>query len=116
MDLIQATLQAAKMRLRPILMTSFAFILGVLPLAISTGAGSGSQNAIGTGVMCGMLTATFLGVYLIPLSFVLVSRMFHVKVHRLDEHDEDDRPRPPGNQPSSEDKQYERFSAAGEGI
>ncbi|MCC8193245.1 MAG: efflux RND transporter permease subunit, partial [Deltaproteobacteria bacterium] len=114
MDLIQATLQASKMRLRPILMTSFAFILGVLPLAISKGAGSGSQNAIGTGVMCGMITATFLGIYLIPLSFVMISRIFHVRVHRLDEDDED-RPQPPDS-PSSGEKQYERFSAAGEGI
>lgn len=113
MDLIQATLQASKMRLRPILMTSFAFILGVLPLAISKGAGSGSQNAIGTGVMCGMITATFLGIYLIPLSFVMISRIFHVKVHRLDEHDDDTSP---PDAPSDEVKQYERFSAAGEGI
>jgi len=118
MDLIQATLQAAKMRLRPILMTSFAFILGVLPLVLSTGAGSGSQNAIGTGVMCGMLSATFLGIYLIPLSFVLVSRIFHVKVHKLDDHDDEDGgpTPPPTDQSSSGDKQYERFSAAGEGI
>ncbi|SBV91267.1 multidrug efflux system protein [uncultured delta proteobacterium] len=114
MDLIQATLQASKMRLRPILMTSFAFILGVLPLAISKGAGSGSQNAIGTGVMCGMITATFLGIYLIPLSFVMISRIFHVTVHRLDEGDDEDHPKPPES-PSGE-KQYERFSAAGEGI
>ncbi|MDL2209339.1 multidrug efflux RND transporter permease subunit [Desulfovibrio sp. OttesenSCG-928-O18] len=114
MDLIQATLQASKMRLRPILMTSFAFILGVLPLAISKGAGSGSQNAIGTGVMCGMITATFLGIYLIPLSFVMISRIFHVKVHKLGDDDED-HPEPPDST-SSGDKQYERFSAAGEGI
>ena len=55
MDLIEATLEAARMRLRPILMTSLAFTLGVLPLAIATGAGSGSQNAIGTGVLGGMI-------------------------------------------------------------
>lgn len=116
MDLIQATLQASKMRLRPILMTSFAFILGVLPLAISTGAGSGSQNAIGTGVMCGMLTATFLGIYLIPLSFVMVSRIFKVKVRHIDDDDEDAKP-PSGNgSPGDSGKDYERFSAAGEGI
>ena len=115
MDLIQATLQASKMRLRPILMTSFAFILGVLPLVLSRGAGSGSQNAIGTGVMCGMITATLLGVYLIPLSFVMISRVFHVKVHRLDEPDDEDNPPPTASTP--EDKQqFERFSAAGEGI
>ncbi len=82
MDLVHATLEAVRMRLRPILMTSFAFILGVLPLAISTGAGSGSQNAIGTGVMAGMISATFLGIFFIPLSFVLVSRIFKVDVHK----------------------------------
>ncbi len=82
MDLIHATLEAVRMRLRPILMTSFAFILGVLPLAISTGAGSGSQNAIGTGVMAGMISATFLGIFFIPLSFVMVSRIFKVQVHK----------------------------------
>ena len=67
------------MRLRPILMTSLAFILGVLPLAISTGAGSGSQNAIGTGVMGGMIAATFLGIFFVPLFFVLVRRVFKGK-------------------------------------
>ena len=80
MDLIHATLEAARLRLRPILMTSFAFILGVLPLATSTGPGSASQNAIGTGVACGMLSATVLGVFYIPLAFVIVSRIFKVKV------------------------------------
>ena len=58
--LIEATLDAVRMRLRPILMTSLAFILGVMPLVISTGAGSGAQNAVGTGVMGGMVTATVL--------------------------------------------------------
>ncbi|CAK7069341.1 MAG: Multidrug efflux pump subunit AcrB [Desulfovibrio sp.] len=120
MDLIQATLQAAKMRLRPILMTSFAFILGVLPLALSKGAGSGSQNAIGTGVMCGMITATFLGIYLIPLSFVMISRIFKVKVRHITDDDEDGDNTPPNNTPSGggdgTGKDYERFSAAGEGI
>ncbi len=79
-DLIEATVHAVHLRLRPIIMTSLAFILGVLPLAISTGAGSGSQNAIGTGVMCGMLTATGLGVFYTPIFFVVVSRLFKVKV------------------------------------
>nr|WP_315592424.1 efflux RND transporter permease subunit [uncultured Cupriavidus sp.] len=68
-DLTSATLQAVRMRLRPILMTSFAFILGVLPLAISTGAGAGSQNALGTGVAGGMLAATLLGIFYAPLFF-----------------------------------------------
>ena len=68
--LLEATLEASRQRLRPILMTSFAFILGVLPLAIATGAGSGSQNSIGIGVMGGMISATFLGILLIPVLFL----------------------------------------------
>jgi len=71
---IDAALAAAKIRLRPILMTSFAFILGVLPLAISTGAGANSRIAIGTAVIGGMLTATLLAIFYIPLFFVLVRR------------------------------------------
>jgi multidrug efflux pump len=71
---IDAALEAAKIRLRPILMTSFAFIFGVLPLAISTGAGANSRIAIGTAVIGGMLTATVLAVFYIPLFFVLVRR------------------------------------------
>jgi multidrug efflux pump len=62
------------MRLRPILMTSLAFGFGVLPLAIATGAGSGSQNAIGTGVIGGMITATVLAIFFVPLFYVLVRR------------------------------------------
>ena len=61
------------MRLRPIIMTSLAFVLGVIPLAISSGAGSGSQHAIGTGVIGGMITATVLAVFWVPLFFVAVS-------------------------------------------
>jgi multidrug efflux pump len=76
MGLIDATLEAARLRLRPILMTSLAFFFGVLPLALTTGAGSGAQNAIGTSVTGGMLTATFLAVFYIPLFFVLVIRIF----------------------------------------
>ena len=71
---IEAAMEAARLRLRPILMTSLAFVLGVLPLAISNGAGSGSQHAIGTGVIGGMLTATFLAIFMIPMFFVVVSR------------------------------------------
>ncbi|WP_432379677.1 efflux RND transporter permease subunit [Duganella sp. P38] len=78
-DLKKATLHAVKLRLRPILMTSIAFGLGVLPLAISSGAGSGSQNAIGIGVLGGMLTATFLGIFFVPLFFVLVRGYFAPK-------------------------------------
>ena len=75
-DLIGATLEAVHLRLRPILMTSFAFILGVMPLVISTGAGSASRNAIGTGVAGGMLAATVLGIFLVPVFFVAVRRVF----------------------------------------
>ncbi|MEF0940306.1 efflux RND transporter permease subunit [Rhizobium sp. BR 362] len=75
-DLIPATLEAARQRLRPILMTSLAFILGVMPLAIANGAGSGSQNSIGIGVMGGMISATVLGIFFIPLLFVSVRRIF----------------------------------------
>ncbi|TDR82965.1 efflux RND transporter permease subunit [Paludibacterium purpuratum] len=74
--LIEATLEAARMRLRPILMTSLAFGLGVLPLAISNGAGSGSQHAIGTGVLGGMFASTVLGIFLIPLFFVQIRKFF----------------------------------------
>ena len=75
-ELKEATLQAVHLRLRPILMTSIAFGLGVLPLAVSSGAGSGSQNAIGVGVLGGMLTATFLGIFFVPVFFVLVRGFF----------------------------------------
>ncbi|CAM2191628.1 efflux RND transporter permease subunit [Paraburkholderia sp. A1RI_3L] len=73
---IEAALEAARLRLRPILMTSLAFILGVLPLAISNGAGSASQHAIGTGVIGGMLTATFLAIFMIPMFFVVIRARF----------------------------------------
>ena len=76
MGLMEATLEATRLRLRPILMTSLAFILGVLPLATAKGAGSGSQNAIGTGVMGGMISATFLAIFFVPLFFVIVRRLF----------------------------------------
>ncbi len=76
MQLKDATLEACRLRFRPILMTSFAFILGVLPLAISTGAGANSRHAIGTGVIGGMLAATFLAVILVPVFFVVVRRIF----------------------------------------
>jgi multidrug efflux pump len=73
---IEAAVEAARLRLRPILMTSMAFILGVLPLAVSNGAGSGSQHAIGTGVIGGMLSATFLAIFMIPMFFVVISLKF----------------------------------------
>ena len=74
--LIEATLDAVRMRLRPILMTSLAFILGVMPLVISSGAGSGAQNAVGTGVMGGMVSATLLAIFFVPVFFVVISRFF----------------------------------------
>jgi hydrophobe/amphiphile efflux-1 (HAE1) family protein len=73
--LIESILEAVKLRLRPILMTSMAFVLGVLPLVLSTGAGSASQNAIGTGVAGGMISGTFLAIFLVPVFFVVVSRI-----------------------------------------
>ena len=84
---IEAALEAARIRLRPILMTSFAFIFGVLPLAVSTGAGANSRIAIGTSVIGGMLTATVLAIFYIPLFFVLVRRgvrdsLKYVREHR----------------------------------
>lgn len=75
-DLIEATLMAARQRLRPILMTSLAFILGVLPLALSTGAGAASRHDIGTGVVGGMITATVLAIFLVPVFYVVVRRLF----------------------------------------
>ncbi|HSI51103.1 MAG TPA: efflux RND transporter permease subunit [Ideonella sp.] len=75
-SLLAATLEACHLRFRPIIMTSFAFILGVLPLAIASGAGSASQRAIGTGVIGGMITATVLAVLLVPVFFVVVRRIF----------------------------------------
>jgi multidrug efflux pump len=78
-SLADAAATAARERLRPILMTSLAFILGVAPLAMSTGAGSGGQNAIGTGVIGGMLSATLLAILLVPVFFVVVLRLFRVK-------------------------------------
>ncbi len=75
LSLLDATLEAAKLRLRPIIMTSLAFILGVVPLAIASGAGSAAQNAIGIGVLGGMLSATLLGIFFIPSFFVIIRRL-----------------------------------------
>ncbi|MDO3383617.1 efflux RND transporter permease subunit [Gilvimarinus algae] len=75
MDLMKATMESVRMRLRPIIMTSLAFGLGVTPLAISTGAGSGSQNAIGTAVLGGIISATFLAIFFVPLFFVVVFKL-----------------------------------------
>jgi HAE1 family hydrophobic/amphiphilic exporter-1 len=77
--LIDATLEASKLRLRPIVMTSLDFGFGVLPLAIANGAGGGAQKAIGTSVLGGMITATFLAIFFIPLFYVTVVQLFSKK-------------------------------------
>ena len=82
MGLIEATLEGAKLRLRPIVMTSLAFGFGVLPLAKATGAGAGAQTAIGTGVLGGMATATFLAIFFIPLLFVVIHRLSNGRERR----------------------------------
>jgi multidrug efflux pump len=82
---IDAAIEAARIRLRPILMTSFAFIFGVMPLAVATGAGANSRIAIGTGVIGGMLTATVLAIFYIPLFFVLVRRTVRDGLRKLRE-------------------------------
>lgn len=81
-DLVAATVEASRLRLRPIIMTSLCFILGVVPLALSSGAGSGAQNALGTAVLTGMITATGLGIYYTPLFFIVVTRFFSGKLRR----------------------------------
>ena len=88
-DLVEATLEACRLRFRPILMTSIAFIFGVLPLAVSTGAGANSRHAIGTGVMGGMIAATVLAVFLVPVFFVVVRRIFpgHKRHRTEDDHE-----------------------------
>ncbi|MFD1952532.1 efflux RND transporter permease subunit [Sphingomonas arantia] len=101
-----AAIEAARLRLRPILMTSLAFIFGVLPLAISTGAGAQSRVAIGTAVIGGMLTATILAIFFVPLFFVLVRRVFKGPQHGAparandkDDKDATDRSAPPPAKP-----------------
>lgn len=81
-SLSRAALRAAQTRLRPIIMTSLAFIAGVMPLAIATGAGANSRIAIGTGIIGGTLTATLLAIFFVPLFFVLVKRLFAGKSRR----------------------------------
>ncbi|WP_296256691.1 MULTISPECIES: efflux RND transporter permease subunit [unclassified Pseudomonas] len=85
--LVEATIEACRMRLRPIVMTSMAFILGVVPLAISSGAGAGSQHSIGTGVIGGMITAVILAIFWVPLFFVSISALFKSKQKHIP-HDE----------------------------
>jgi multidrug efflux pump subunit AcrB len=76
---MEATLEGAKLRFRPIVMTSLAFGFGVLPLALTTGAGAGAQNAIGTSVLGGMVTGTFLAVFYIPLFYFVIYRLMERK-------------------------------------
>ena len=75
-DLLEAVVEAVRLRLRPILMTSIAFGLGVFPLAVATGAGAGAQSAIGIAVLGGMLTGTFLCIFFVPVFFVLINKIF----------------------------------------
>ena len=86
---LAAVLEACRLRLRPILMTSIAFVAGVFPLAISTGAGAESRRAIGTGVIGGMVAATVLAIFLVPVFFMVVRRLFpgHARKHKEEQHD-----------------------------
>ena len=97
MNAFDAAIAAAKLRLRPILMTSFAFIFGVFPLAISTGAGAGGQNAIGRAVVGGMLSATVLAIFFVPMFFVVVLRLFgrHRDEDKAEQDTNRDDPAPP---------------------
>ena len=81
-DVVTAAINAAHLRLRPILMTSFAFILGCLPLAIATGPGAGSRVSMGNAVVGGMTFNTFVGIFLIPVLFVVVERFFSRGKHK----------------------------------
>ncbi|WP_017444150.1 efflux RND transporter permease subunit [Gayadomonas joobiniege] len=89
MGVIEAAIEAARLRLRPIIMTSMAFMLGVTPLVLSSGAGSGSQNAIGTGVFGGMFSATFLAIYFVPVFFVVVFKIIERKKNQRVENDDE---------------------------
>src|SRR3546814_1464017 len=90
MSRFDAAVQACRMRLRPIIMTSLAFTLGVVPLALASGAGAGSSHAIGTGVIGGMITATVLVIFWVPLFYLMVSSLERNKAapdeHRSEEH------------------------------
>jgi len=88
--LVEAAIEAAKLRIRPIIMTSMAFVLGVLPLTMSHGAGAGSQHSIGTAVVGGMITATFLAIFFVPMFYVVVAQRFTAKKKpktEVEEHD-----------------------------
>jgi HAE1 family hydrophobic/amphiphilic exporter-1 len=90
MELFEASVEAARLRLRPILMTSFAFILGVLPLVFATGAGSAGRHSVGTTVFGGMIFSTLLNLFIIPILYVIVRSLIPVRVsaiERVDEHE-----------------------------
>jgi len=82
MPIEEAALESARLRFRPILMTAFAFILGVVPLVLASGAGSGAQNVLGTAVFWGMLVATALGVFIIPGNYAFVQGLGHGRAGR----------------------------------
>ena len=82
LSILDAAIEAGRIRLRPILMTSFAFILGVLPLAVATGAGAGARNSVGTAVAGGMLASTFLSIFFIPVLYVVIRTLAPGKVRR----------------------------------
>jgi multidrug efflux pump subunit AcrB len=92
MSFREAAVEAARLRFRPIVMTSLAFILGVVPLAVSTGAGAGSRHSIGTGVIGGMLAATFIAVLFVPSFFVWTSRAGAAPRRRCGAHDDTAKP------------------------
>jgi multidrug efflux pump len=94
-DVIEAVLEAAHLRLRPIIMTSMAFILGVMPLVLATGAGSAGQRSIGTGVLGGMISATALAIFMVPVFFVVVRRLFKgsERQRQLYAHEDPDKPK-----------------------
>jgi len=88
-SLWEATLEAVQLRLRPILMTSLAFMFGVLPLAVASGAGSASRRAIGTGVLGGMLSATLLGIFFVPLFYYLIGAWLDRRAAKKPRQDDD---------------------------
>lgn len=94
-DLVASVLEAAHLRLRPIIMTSLAFILGVMPLVLASGAGSAGQRSIGTGVMGGMISATVLAIFMVPVFFVVVRRLFKgsERQRQLYAHENPDKPK-----------------------
>ena len=88
-SILEAAVESARIRLRPILMTSFAFILGVLPLAYATGAGSGARNSVGTAVAGGMLASTFLSIMFIPVLYVTIRTLAPGRKSKFELEDEE---------------------------